>query len=379
MIIDLDTNTTLPNFLKDLVSNRFPNDSIKQEIDFSNPKKINLACPICGDSEKKKSKKRGNIYLESKTYKCYNDGCMIFMTLDKFIAKYCQEYSLMPPDMFVKGELEANVKSRKKLSLLNFLINDNLKEKLLDIDYFTHRFSLTRIKKSKNSNCKGYAKARKLDICNSFLECCYEDSKSEKIFIFNKDDVSNKILGYSVRAIDDNYRGPKYKMMNYSEIDKDISRLFMSKDQLNEIDSLNNIFNILNVDFKKIITICEGQFDSMFLYNGIASTGTGKIKETISMLSEETKFRILFDNDKAGKNQSIKLLQDGYTVFMWSKLIKDLKKDFPHELIDIKKINDVNSLYVFLSSINGPMFNIKEFNSTLNAYFTNSMFDILYL
>ena len=33
-----------------------------------NPKKINLACPICGDSKKKKSKKRGNIYSDCKTY-----------------------------------------------------------------------------------------------------------------------------------------------------------------------------------------------------------------------------------------------------------------------------------------------------------------------
>tara|TARA_R100001510_G_C7578796_1_gene152553 strand:+ start:59 stop:595 length:537 start_codon:yes stop_codon:yes gene_type:complete len=166
--------------------------------------------------------------------------------------------------------------------------------------------------------------------------------------------------------------------MNYSEINRDISKLGMTKDELNEIDSLNNIFNILNIDFNKKITICEGQFDSMFLNNCIASTGVGKIKETISMLSEEARVRILFDNDKAGKKESLNLLELGHEVFMWSKLVNDLKKDFPKYLIDIKKITDVNMLYVFLSKVN-IRFNIKEFNRMLDGYFTNSMFDILYL
>lgn len=377
MNIDLDTNTTLLDFLNEVMLNRFPNDSIKQKIDFSNPKKINLACPVCGDSEKKKSKRRGNIYLESNTYKCYNDGCMIFMELDKFIAKYCHEYSLMPPDIFVKGGMKSHVKSRKKISLLNFLINEDLKNKLLDLEYFTYRFSLNKI--DNDSECLKYIENRKLDQCDSFSKCCYEDSKSKKIFIFNKDNVSDKILGYSVRSIDDNYWGPKYKMMNYSEINREVSKLGMSDDELNEIDSLNNVFNILNIDFKKKITICEGQFDSMFVYNSIASTGVGKINETISMLSNDTNVRILFDNDNAGKNQSIKLLQDGYEVFMWSKLIKDLKNDFPDHLLDIKKITDVNALYMFLSKLNSSFFDIKEFNKTLNSYFTDSLFDILYL
>lgn len=376
MTIDLDTNTTLPDFLNEVMLNRFPNDSIKQKIDFSNPKKINLACPVCGDSEKKKSKRRGNIYLESNTYKCYNDGCMIFMELDKFIAKYCHEYNLMPPDIFIKGGIKSHVKSRKKISLLNFLINGDLKNKLLDLEYFTYRFSLNKI--DNDSECLKYIENRNLDQCDSFSKCCYEDSKSKKIFIFNKDNVSDKILGYSVRSIDDNYWGPKYKMMNYSEINREVSKLGMSEDELNEIDSLNNVFNILNIDFKKKITICEGQFDSMFVYNCIASTGVGKINETISMLSNDTNVRILFDNDNAGKNQSIKLLQDGYEVFMWSKLIKDLKNDFPDHLLDIKKITDVNALYMFLSKLNS-FFNIKEFNKTLDSYFTDSLFDILYL
>lgn len=379
MMLDFDTNTSIQDFLKEVLINRFPNEPIKQTIDDSNPNKINIACPVCGDSEKKHSKRRGNIYLESNTYKCYNDGCMVFMTLDKFISRFCQKYDLFPPDVFVKEKTKSNVKSRKKISLLNFLINEELKNKLIDLDYFTYRFSLKPMDDfSKESACMDYIKSRKLQDSVGFTECCYETNDSKKIFIFNKDNVSNKILGYSVRSIDPGYTGPKYKMMNYSEIDRDISKLGMSSSELNEIDFLNNIFNVLNIDYNKPITICEGQFDSMFVYNCIASTGVGKTQDTISMLSSEANIRILLDNDDAGRNESIKLIQQGYSVFMWSKLIQDLKKDFSDKIVKVKNITDINALYEFLSGVNSG-YNIREFNNTLDKYFSNSAFDMLYL
>jgi len=379
MLLDLKTGTSLKEFLEEVLQNRFPGESSKQRIDDSNPAKINISCPICGDSQKKQTKRRGNIYLESNTYKCYNDGCMAFMGLDKFIAKYCHTYGLMPPDIFVKGGIKANVKSKKKISLLNFLINHSLKDKLLDLDYFTYRFSLTQMTDF-NESCMttDYIKSRYLHETFNFSECCYHDSKREKIYIFNKDDVSGKILGYSVRSADPNYWGPKYKMMNYSEINRDICKLGMTNDELIEIDALNNMFNILNIDHNQPITFTEGQFDSMFINNCMASTGVGKLEDALNMIQGEGSRRILMDNDTAGRKESMKMLNQGKPEFMWSKLIGDLKRDFPNNVIEIKKITDINALYQFMKSINSS-YNVKEFNQMLDKYFSNSMFDMLYL
>lgn len=379
MNIDLQTGTTLKGFLNEMLKLRFPEDHIKQKFDDSNINKINLACPICGDSQKKKNKKRGNIYLESSTYKCYNDGCMVFMGLDKFISRYCHIYGLMPPDIFIKNQVQSKVVSRKKDSILKFLVNDSLKDKLLDLDHFTERFSLTKMDDfTEKSKTIDYIKGRFLNESINFSNCCYHDSRKEKIYIFNKDDASGKILGMSVRHTDSNYMGPKYKMMNYTEIDRDISKLGMTQDELLEVDNLNNIFNILNIDYKKDITICEGQFDSMFINNCIASTGVGKVKETVEMIRGEGKKRILLDNDKAGRQESINLLKNGYEVFMWSLLISDLKKDFSHLTKEIKKITDINALYQFMKGIN-LSYDVKEFNITLDKYFSNSLFDLIYL
>jgi len=379
MNINLETGTSLKGFLEDVLKNRFPDDIVKQKIDDSNSKKINISCPVCGDSEKKKNKKRGNIYLESNTYKCYNDGCMIFMGLDKFIAKFCHTYSLMPPDIFVRNQTRSNVVSRKKNSILGFLVNESLKNKLLDLEYFTYRFSLTKMDDfEEKSQTVDYVKGRCLDESINFSQCCYHDSKRERIYIFNKDDISGKILGLSVRHTDPNYMGPKYKMMNYTEIDREIGKTGMTKEELAEVDSLNNIFNVLNIDFKKTITICEGQFDSMFINNCIASTGVGKTKDTIGMIRGDAKKRILLDNDKAGRQESINLLKTGHETFLWSKLIADLKRDFPNNVTEIKRITDINALYQFMKSTD-TNYTVPQFNKMLDGYFSNSMFDIIYL
>ena len=50
------------------VIKRFPTNS--------NPDRLNFACPICGDSERTLSKKRGNLYFKNMQYICFNsDGC----------------------------------------------------------------------------------------------------------------------------------------------------------------------------------------------------------------------------------------------------------------------------------------------------------------
>ena len=182
----------------------------------------------------------------------------------------------------------------------------------------------------------------------------------------------------SVRHVDPNYPGPKYKMMNYTEIDREVSKLNMSKEELLEIDTLNNIFNVLNIDYKQNITVCEGQFDSMFIRNCIASTGVGKTKEILGMIRGEGKKRILLDNDDAGRKESINLLKAGHEVFMWSLLISDLKKEFSGETKNIKKITDINMLYEFIKNKNSS-YRVNEFNKMLDKYFSNSLFDLIYL
>lgn len=379
-MIDLETKYSLKEFVQAVLNKTFPDSQVKRHIN-EDGEKLNIACPYCRDSDKKKSKKRGNLYLSTNTFKCFNDGCMTYAPLNKFISHYCQKFNLSPPDVFLKGELKETIISKKKSSLLNFLLNKELSDKLIGIEYFTNRFSLTKMDDfSIMGDTTNYIKNERLLGNNPyFSECCYHDRNMKKIYIFNKDNISNKILGFATRSATEDYYGPKYRIYNYSEIKReDMAKIDMSIIELREIDMLNNYFNVLNLDYSVPISICEGQFDSMFIDNSMASTGVGKIRDVLYMLNDSKEIRILLDNDNAGKSESLKLLKDGHTVFLWSKLTSDLIRKYNFHSKEIKKLTDINKLYIFLKKVDADL-SSKSFNSYLNNYFSNSIFDALFI
>jgi predicted RNA-binding Zn-ribbon protein involved in translation (DUF1610 family) len=68
-----DFITKVENQVREILVKRFPNISTKQQIA---PKvgRLNIACPYCGDSATDHWKKRGNLYLASFNYHCFNCG-----------------------------------------------------------------------------------------------------------------------------------------------------------------------------------------------------------------------------------------------------------------------------------------------------------------
>jgi len=368
----------LLDFIKSVLKKRFPSIQIKQEINDSDIDKLNFACPYCGDSDKDHSKKRGNIYLKTNTYKCFNDGCLKWIPLEKFISNFALKYSLEIPSFNKNKEVRAiDTRVTRRGFLIEYLMNPKVKSNLLDFNKLISRFSLFPCKDAdKDSPIWKYVSDRNLNLLPTFDLTCYYDSRMDKIYIFNLDVQSGKVLGLSIRRIDDSYSGPKYSIRNYSEFKK--SRLISNLDEdiINKIDTINNYFNILNINFSKPIIVLEGQFDAMFLDNALATTGVTKSKTILGTLVTSKNGLILFDNDKAGKTESIKLLNQGYRVFLWNKIISDLRKSYPDMRKNINKIKDINNLFNFYKEID-PSFNYESFNSMIKDNFSNSPYDLL--
>ena len=91
-------------FLETLLRKKFHDVPEKQKIEEHSSRKLNFACPICGDSEKKVSKKRGNLYLDTGAYKCFNDGCMAYMPIGEFVARMSKEHGIMLPSFLLEAE-----------------------------------------------------------------------------------------------------------------------------------------------------------------------------------------------------------------------------------------------------------------------------------
>jgi hypothetical protein len=373
----LKVSTTIRDFCQIVLKSRFPGDPIRQEINDSDGEKLNFACPYCGDSAHDPNKKRGHLYLASGTYKCYNDGCSVWVPLDRFVSNFAIKYGLEVPNFSKKPEFKPKLSPKKKGFLIEFLINREVGRKLLDFGELVSRFSLKPCKDAESGSLVAqFVETRGIDRLQSFEQSCYYDSRQDKIYIFNLDLRSGKVLGFALRKLDDASPGPKYNIKNYSELKKNGLVRGMEDEFISEIDQLNNYFNILNVDFTRKVTITEGQIDSMFVDNCIATTGVTKSKTLLHSLVTKKNSRVLFDNDRAGKEQTIELLKKGYSVFLWNKVVYALRRDYPESMRQIREIKDVNDLYRFIRS-KDPGLDFAKFNLFIDRYFSNSPFDLL--
>lgn len=376
---DILKKYSVNQFIKDLLKKRFAGIPMKQEVNESDDK-LNFACPFCGDSEKDPRKKRGNFYLANNSYKCYNDGCGIKTDLSGIIKKFALKYGLTLPDTIIKDpEFVHAAPAKRKGSLIETFISKGIGKHLLKLDDIVDRFSLIPCSLAPaESPIRAFVERRQITKLPLFQESCYYDSREDKIYLFNLDAKSRRILGFSARKIEAT-DGPKYLIKNYSEFRKTglISKK-LGDDIIIDIDTLNNYYNVMNVDFTKPVIITEGQIDAMFLKNSMASTGVTKINLLLDNILTRENALVFFDNDRAGRNQSINLIKKGYRVFMWSKFLHDLKIIYPTDwLKSIKSIKDVNDLFVFLSS-KEPTLDFEQFNDRIIHYFSESELDVFF-
>ena len=94
-MFNLETVYSVTDFCQDVLKKRFPGDVIRQQINDTDSDKLNFACPYCGDSERDPNKKRGNLYLSTQTYKCFNDGCAVWIKLEKFISNLFHNFFIL--------------------------------------------------------------------------------------------------------------------------------------------------------------------------------------------------------------------------------------------------------------------------------------------
>lgn len=365
-------------FVEILLRKRFHDVPEKQKIEGDNPRKLNFACPICGDSDKKVSKKRGNLYLDTGAYKCFNDGCMAYLPIGEFVAKMSKEHGIMLPSFILEGEFKAAPVKRVENQLVRFLTSDT--SSLITITDVINRFSLKRLDMiPEESRAYQYIKGRCLDLIEDFGDCLYSDSSDNKVYIFNFDKRSGKVLGFSIRSLDKNAER-KYIIKSYTDLSQIFYQTNLSKALVEDANFLNNYFNILNIDFSKPIRMTEGQFDSMFITNCIATSGASKARSIFANLGAKSATQVLFDRDKAGKTQMMNFIKQGYSVFLWNKAISDIKKRFSstEDIMAITQVKDINDLFCFIHSRDED-YTVEEFDDWIGECFSDSMFDMVYL
>ena len=365
----------LQDFIQTVLENEFPGESRKQEIR-STKNGFNFACPFCGDSASNVNAKRGNIWLNSKAYKCFNDGCMLWMPLKRFISAFTDKYSIDISDLDIDFEAEFDPRDRNlKIvdnNIMNFLYDTGAFATMLDLEYVKNRFSLINLRDlpAESEVRKFLDKRLLLNVPNAYDEV-YADPSDKVIYIFNYHKATGKILSLATRKIE--YK--KYKVIPYSHLCEAL-KIAPVMDHADALDQLGEYYNILNVDLRKPVKTTEGQIDSMFLQNAIATQGVTKSMFLLDSVPDGNVWT-MFDRDHGGVDASVREMQAGRRAFMWSLLIRRLKRKYTPDDLALSKIKDTNDLYVYMySKTKLPLW---RFNELVDGYFTSSRFDMVYL
>ena len=94
--------------IQEILIQAHPEQQKRQIKDY--PERINFACPVCGDSGKSATKKRGNLYLKNMQYICFNEsGC------NRSFLKLLKTFNI-------------EIDLQKKLDIYNY-IDNNIKYK----------------------------------------------------------------------------------------------------------------------------------------------------------------------------------------------------------------------------------------------------------
>ena len=372
----------IESFIEDVLIHRFPHEQYKHKPKITS-KGIRFHCPYCGDTYNIRSEPRGNLYMKTKRYKCFNGGCFVSVSLESFISKFVDEYDLSIDGIdlseiksdYISNTYYNDLVLTKDNNIYDYIDDMGLIDSMPHIDELKYIFSLKNVYNvSTDSNVYKFLYDRGLYQIPNLDKKVYCDNFDSRVFIMNMDDVTGRVLSYSSRSV----THKSYIIQIYSDFFKNWNPpKELDPSHIEFLDNISSYYNILNVDFTDDVNVTEGQFDAMFLKNHLALQGVSKIDFILKHIQSDN-INIFMDMDSAGY-QTVAKMMKGYRLFLWTKFIHNLKKVFYKKIKDINKIHDVNDVFKFLFFESGCTFTCDQFNKIVNKYISNNEYDHFFI
>lgn len=346
------TSEQIRYFLTQILEQAFPGNINKQKIYLSRDR-YTISCPYCGDSTDAR-KKRGNLYIESLSFKCYNGGCNTFRDLYNFLKDF-NLTNLVTPDQISEiieiGKTKRN--TRKYTGTLDVFLLENYKDLIPTREYLKKKLGLIELPYA----AREYLKKRYQDPDDRFLW----EPRKKSMFLLNLTANGEHVLGLQIKNMNKNATN-KYYTYRLSGIYKNLFKE-RNQDLINksaELDPISCVFGFSTLDLESMITIFEGPFDS-FLY-----------RNAVGLCSINNKFpfdvdnvRYFLDSDQSGREKAQALLSEGKSVFLWKKFLNE--NGFP----DREKW-DLNDVVMYAHQNNMKIKNLE-------GYFSSDRWDLIHL
>lgn len=275
---------------------------------------FNFRCPICGDSERDRTRARGYVFpADNKLiFKCHNcgDARGISGLLRAVDPRLADEYRMEMFEARFGRKMQQDIDIEKLITPAPLFKANTPSKVLLALDGVSRLYDLPN-----DHEARQYMGKRKIDNLNG-LFYCDDDIVLEKLspayerrirggasrILIPFADRTGNLVGLTGRAL-----SPDALRYLHIKIDEDAPLIY----GLDKWDPTQHTY------------IVEGQFDSMFLPNALAVGGSDLAKMTAIVDKNRSVF--VFDNEprnreNIGKIQ--KLISDGYSVCIWPKSIE---------------------------------------------------------
>jgi hypothetical protein len=286
----------------------------------------NFRCPICGDSQTKKSKARGYIFRKANDYFFMCHNCGASHTLYNFIKfvdpSLLQEYAL---ERFKNGETGNHNYTKPKFD--EFKVKPTFKESI----------QLPTVAELPDGHfCKQYVINRKIpvefhsqlyyaDDFKSFVESMQEEKSGlvddDKRLVIPFYDKDKSLIAFQGRALGES----KIRYVTIT-LRKDVTKFF----GLNKVDPNKKVY------------VVEGPIDSMFIPNAIATADSNLTRANELGFNDVT---YIFDNEPRNKEivKTVeRAIKEGNNVCLLPESIKE--KDINDMILSGRTIHELLAL-----------------------------------
>ncbi len=301
----------------------------------------NFRCPLCGDSQKNKTKCRGYVYRKKNDYfyMCHNCGAgtSFYNFLNQVDPNLSQEYTM-------ERYKDGNTTNQPEPSFEEFKSKPVFKQKFdlpsiesLPKDHFARVYVESRLIPDKHHPHLYFASDFKKFVNSIGVEKeLHENDQRLVIPFYDKD---NNLIGVQGRALGES-------KLRYITI-----RLQESNPKL---------FGMNNIDEEERICVVEGPIDSLFLDNAVAVASSNL--ESVTENYDKSKVVLVFDNEPRNK-EIVKLMEhaieEHFNICIWPEMIDDkdvndmvLSGFTPDELQDIIDKNTFVNLRAKMEFVN---------------------------
>lgn len=280
-----------------LLASRLENFKVRS----TNPYKFNFRCPLCGDSQKSRSKARGWLLEKDNSLFYYCHNCGASQSFSYFLKGLDQlSYNDWVAEKFMKTANNVpNTLETTKFEAPNFKKSSPLK-KLKKVSQLPYTHPINRYIKQRgipsHTHYKMYWAPKFKSWINSIIPDKFDHvANDEGRLVLPFLDENSHCFGVSARGFKDG--GIRYITIMFEERPK--------------------LFGLDTVDFSKRYYVVEGAIDSLFIRNSVAMAGADGNFNGMKNLENAV---FVFDaeprNREIGKRME-KIIAAGYQICIW--------------------------------------------------------------